>query len=427
MHRAKRFHPPLSCRSLCVTRALLAVLCLCCAFWPALADAGSAGRVISLTPGAFVEHGDASLPLGVNSEVNESDVLLTDASGRMRVLFADDSSVSLAPNTRLSLTEFVMEGEKPTFKAHLGQGLMRAITGKIVEANPSGFTLSTPEAAVGIRGTILSVRSERGVTTVYVENTLRKVYVNGINVPGGQKITIPGELTPQPITPENRRSLGRELAFAGGAGVASAAPEPSRSSGEPDEKPAPLFVGNGLPAPESLLAALPLDLTTTGDTLSPPGGNPGAPGAPAPLPGGGAPMGSVSGLLGTGYGLPANVAGNFSFQVDLQSGAISNASINLAGDATPGGTPPAFPLNLAFTGGTGLADPTQFMISGFSGGGNFNSIPLDPSVAQESELYNGAFDLLAEPNGATIPVDYSIFSTSTQVYDSGTGSGTFTK
>ena len=411
MRKAKPSFQPFSCRSLSITRALLAVLCLCCAFWPTLADAQIAGRVISLTPGAFVERGGTSLPLTVQSEINEGDVLLTDASGRMRVLFADDSSVSLAPSSRLSLTEFTMEGKNPSFKAHLGQGLMRAITGKIVETNPEGFALNTPEAAIGIRGTILSVRSERGVTTVYVENTLRKVYVNGINVPGGQKITIPKERIPKLITPEDRRYLGRELAFDGGAGVASAAPEPSQTSKEPDEQPAALLVAGGLPTPESQLTALPLDLTAAGDSLASTGGLGGGSGVIGTV------SGTISGSMLTSY--------SFGFQVDLVSGSISGGSIIGTGPVNSGYGPGT--LALDFTNGSGMATASSFSVSNFTDNGSlFNTLPLDSLTGTDSLLQNtGPFNLLGVPDTGSVPVDMSIYTTFTgNAYDFGTGTGT---
>ena len=406
MHRAKCSPLPCSRAALSFTRMVCVVFCLCCTLWPALASAQSAGRVISLTPGAFVERGGATQPLTLQSEVNAGDTLFTDAAGRARVLFSDDSSMSLAPNTRLTLTEFVTEGAKPTFKARLGQGLARAITGKIVEANPAGFTLNTPEAVVGIRGTIISVRSERGVTTVYVENTLRNVYVNDVNVPGGLKLTVPsGQPTPQPITPQDRREIGKALAFAGRAGAASASPEPSEKAKEKEEKGERRLVAGGLPIPGTQLAALPLDTMATGDSLA------------SALSRSGGLMGSASASLASAGGLLTS--GSYGFQVDLQSGALSGGYI-IGND---GGL-----MSINFTGGTGMAGPASYFVSNFALNGSTDSLGTLLTFAASTDSYIsswGAFDLMAQPNGASIPMMYSIDDGGS--LDGGSTMGTFTK
>jgi hypothetical protein len=57
------------------------------------------------------------------------------------------------------------------------------------------------------------------------------VFVNDINVPGGNKITVPDSSAhPEPISPQDRRNLGRDLAFRGGMGTAAAAPEPFQNA-----------------------------------------------------------------------------------------------------------------------------------------------------------------------------------------------------
>jgi hypothetical protein len=66
-----------------------------------------------------------------------------------------------------------------------------------------------------------------------VENTLHNVFVNDINVPNLNKITIGPEhpTRMESITPQDRRDIGRDLAFLGGNGSAAAVPEPDADSG----------------------------------------------------------------------------------------------------------------------------------------------------------------------------------------------------
>lgn len=66
--------------------------------------------------------------------------------------------------------------------------------------------------------TILTVRSGDGKATVFVENTMRKVVVNGVTPPDGASLTptMPGSMPKiSPKTPEERRQLGATLAARG--------------------------------------------------------------------------------------------------------------------------------------------------------------------------------------------------------------------
>ncbi|MDR2198179.1 MAG: FecR family protein [Deltaproteobacteria bacterium] len=192
---------------------------------PLRAADGSVGKVIGLAGGAVVVREGRDIPVEVGMEIRVSDSIRTASDGRARILFNDDSLAAVGPGALFRMEEYSDSGSKQSFKAHVAEGLARFVTGKIVEANPTGFQVTAPEAVVGIRGTIISVRAERERTTVYVENTTRNVYANNVDVPSGNKISFPdGAGLPEPITPEDRREISRDLAFLGGEGSAAAAP-----------------------------------------------------------------------------------------------------------------------------------------------------------------------------------------------------------
>ena len=387
--------------------AVGAVLCLVFALSPALA-APEAGKVVALTPGAFVERSGKRLPLEMKSAVEAGDTLTTDATGRVRVLFADDSSMSIGPNTVLALREFSPGGSKPAVKAHLGKGLLRAITGRIVEQNPEGFALTSPEATVGIRGTIITMRSDKGRTTVYVENTTRKVYVNGVHVPSGKKITVPGEpAQPVDIRPEDRREIGRDLAFRGGTGVAAAAPEPAPRGTAPDEQPQGattiLVAENALPTPETPLGGLPI-------------ADVGGPGSLAGGGGGGPVTGTIQGdLLTSGMGGWNN--GKFSFDINLGSGAITNAMMTAL--------TPALTDSYTVSGGTGSTSGGAFNITGFSGAATSGGGAFTFSVTPADNCYlTGSGNVSAV--GGTVSGSYKVDASSSfwSNVDDGNFSGT---
>lgn len=320
--------------------------------WTLPALAIEAGRVVALVPGASVQRGGQTLPLEMQSAVEAGDTVVTDATGRVRILFTDDSSMTIGSNTVLELQEFVPGGSKPAQKTHLAKGILRTITGKIVEQNPEGFSLTSPEATVGIRGTDSVLTSENGVSTGYLLNSRNRFSVNGVYLSTGQKLTVPGGTgKPESITPEDRRKIAQALAFKGGLGVAAAAPEPS---GEEDQGTPPTLVGEfALPTPGTALGEVsPLELN--GASLAS-----GAGGLPTgPLT---ATYWGATSILDPAF--PSTT--DFGFDVNLSSGAITNGHIQGFG-ATVG----AFTA----TGGTGSVAGGNFTINGFSGVGISSSI-----------------------------------------------------
>ena len=269
-----------------MTKICVAVMGLL--LWVSLGWCGEVGQVIAWKAGVQAERGGQTVPLALKSPVMEGDALSTDATGRAQILLADDSTVFLGSGTRLQLESVVANSSKPRLAVRMGQGLARFITGKIVEKNPDGFSVVTPEATVGIRGTIFTVRVHEGQTTVYVANTTRQVHVNGVLVPTGFKITVPhGRLVP--LLPEDMAAIDGEIA----------ARDPARDSAAP-------------------VAAAPGGTILTGSSLPVQSSPPVAALAPQPL----SAEAFVSGTLVRPVGF--NHDGSFQFNVNLGSGRITN-------------------------------------------------------------------------------------------------------
>ena len=385
-------------------RSLLGVLLAALIAPCAVLAAEDIGKVIAFTPGVSVLREGMTEGLALHAGIRVADTVRTDATGRVKILFNDDSSVSLGSNTTMEMSEYADAGARSAFGVKVPQGVIRAITGKIVDQNPDGFRMTSPEASVGIRGTIVSMRVARGVTTVYVENTLRRVYVNNINVPSGNKITLPGDRT-EPIQPEDRRQLGSDLALRGGSGVAAAAPEPG---GGGVRRPATeqLQAGqvwNELP-PDTPLKDIALATQSLAASLA-------GPGPVNQL------TGTVSGTLITS-GMATGTSGTFSFSVNLGNGNISNGEVFLSG-------PAATAVNGSWTGGTGSASALSWgMMTPQINTATLGGIPLPNAYV---DVY-GFDDLKAAPSGTSSlssGVDYRVYAPG--VVDSGSGSGTITK
>lgn len=351
--------------------------------------AGEVGRVIALTPGAFAERGGDTVALSLKSPVHANDVLVTDSTGKVQVLFDDDSSVSLSPGTRLALQTVIPQGDAPAFKASLGEGMARFITGKIVERNPEGFSVMTPESTIGIRGTIFAVRRDgySATTSVYVLNTARQVIVNGITIPGDHKITIPGGNV-MPLTPTDIRAVNVSAA------VRPAAPTPQTRDSLPET---PLLT-EVLERPDTPVPSttLPSDILLvdqgSGDSLA------------DSVTGSSTFNGTVTGTLSASN----NVTGTFSFNANLSSGSISGGVMNGGNGA---GT------NFNASGGNGYINGSRFgAYNGWTGtmqvgGGAMNAI-------NNAKIYG---DVDISSSGITVDGDFGVYGGGDKVIGKATG------
>ena len=339
------------------------VLALCLILLVASACAAKdVGQVISFKAGVTAQRGGQSVELGMKSPVGDRDTLTTDATGRAQILFDDDTTVALGSNTSLSLETVVSEGANPAFRARMGQGVARFITGKIVEKNPDGFSVVTPDATVGIRGTIFALRVANGTTTVYVTNTTKQVYVNGVLVPSGFKITLP-QGTISPLTPADINFISGSVAARDSAPASTAQLAPVSPA-----------AGGGVVTPTTL-AQTQFASQALGESFNRLG------------------TANVSGSLFSDMG-----NGTFSFQVNLGSGAVSNGIMQAA--ATDVAT---------LTGGSGTISGSSLNVSGFS----------------NADLYTGSMNGTASMNssGLSVSGNYQILEHSQAVREAGTFSG----
>ena len=78
---------------------------------PALAVPMKAGMVISVNPGAVAESAGAARNLGLRSSIFVGDILKTNHTGSLQVLFDDDSILALAEDSEVTINRFVYKGK----------------------------------------------------------------------------------------------------------------------------------------------------------------------------------------------------------------------------------------------------------------------------------------------------------------------------
>ncbi len=121
--------------------------------------------------------GDARLADG-GARVKKDDMIsagqavVTGANGHVHIRFVDDAFVSVRPNSKLQVEQYVYDEREPKnnrVRFSLSQGVARLITGKAGQAAKDHFRLNTPVAAIGIRGTDFVVQAREAITRVMVQ------------------------------------------------------------------------------------------------------------------------------------------------------------------------------------------------------------------------------------------------------------------
>lgn len=102
-------------------------------------------------------------PLKRGDSVYVDETIETSAGGHVHLRFVDEGTVSLRPNSRLSIELYHYDKLQPKNSAirfNLEAGVVRSISGKATQAAHDRFRLNTPITAIGVLGTDFVVRAE---------------------------------------------------------------------------------------------------------------------------------------------------------------------------------------------------------------------------------------------------------------------------
>jgi len=116
-----------------------------------------AGRVERLSGPLMAKKADGSVKvLGLKSEIESGDTLVSEKNTYAQIRFIDNSEITLRPGTTFKVEDFAYEEGKPDgdqASFNLVKGGLRSITGLMGKRNKEKFSLKTPNATIGIRGT----------------------------------------------------------------------------------------------------------------------------------------------------------------------------------------------------------------------------------------------------------------------------------
>ncbi|MDX1318604.1 MAG: FecR family protein [Oceanospirillum sp.] len=170
---------------------------------PATAEPAIVGHVDGVRGGVQLIRMGSVLAISADTLIQEGDQLQTEAGGRVRIRFRDNTRIVLAETTQFQVKRYRFNPEKEHSDARfkLISGAFRAVTGAIGQQENPTFEVETPVATMGIRGTDfwggfifngdldVAMFSGKGV---YVRNTLGQVEL----IRQGEGVTVKEGLAP---------------------------------------------------------------------------------------------------------------------------------------------------------------------------------------------------------------------------------------
>ncbi len=146
-----------------IRSALISLLLLASLSTRAAAEA-AIGQIKSAAGEVTVLRGGVSQKVAAGDRVFQSDVLATGPDGSLGITFADNSMMSLGPDSKLSLDQFVFDTttHEGAFDSSLSKGTLAVKSGQIVKQTPEAMKVRTPGALLGVRGTEFVVRADGG-------------------------------------------------------------------------------------------------------------------------------------------------------------------------------------------------------------------------------------------------------------------------
>jgi hypothetical protein len=180
---------------------------------PEFSSSQAIGKVIKVKGDAVangVSNGMRMLEGG--EEINSDDLLVTFHDARLEVKLNDGTSFVMGQLGRFIVEDFQYAPGKNGNKAAFNflQGVFKMAAGGIASEDKTAFTVKTPVATIGIRGTEFwggEIDGEFSVLVlkgkVVVENA-----AGSVEVPEGQGVSIPKDAAPQAPSawPDNKRT-----------------------------------------------------------------------------------------------------------------------------------------------------------------------------------------------------------------------------
>lgn len=127
---------------------------------PAAAQEARIGTIKTVKGTARVVSGSDSVSAAIGTAVRQNDAIETGEDGALGVTFIDNTTLSLGPRSRITLSKVVFNPDKGdfAFAAQLAKGTFMFVSGGIAKLAPQAVAITTPSSTIGIRGTRFLVK-----------------------------------------------------------------------------------------------------------------------------------------------------------------------------------------------------------------------------------------------------------------------------
>lgn len=162
-----------------------------------LATAGSspaadkAGDVVSLKGKATIERMKETFPAAKRTALQEADSVVTAKNARVKMLFRDDSVLTLGGNSRLSIKKYLYSPEDKRAESiyELADGKLRAVVGNAT------FNVTTPTAFAAARGTVFVMWFDAATNSTGIAVLEGELLVRNVNdAIAGTQTLLPGQV-----------------------------------------------------------------------------------------------------------------------------------------------------------------------------------------------------------------------------------------
>src|ERR1700686_4141979 len=118
--------------------------------------------------------GSATRQINVGDGLLRDEIVRTGLDSAARLVMADSTNLSLGPNATIKLDRTVFNDEHSyrDIAIRLTTGAFRFVTG---HSDKNAYKITTSLATIGVRGTVLDILSQRGRTTVVLQEGASRV------------------------------------------------------------------------------------------------------------------------------------------------------------------------------------------------------------------------------------------------------------
>ncbi|WP_342362310.1 FecR family protein [Terrarubrum flagellatum] len=126
------------------------------------------GEAAQAAPNVTGTLGARRAVISSGDSVHQNELVQTTAAGGAMLSFEDSTRLSVGPSSSVRLDKFVYNPDATARQAvvNMTRGVFRFATGV---SNPRAFTLQTPQAVIGIRGTIVEFEVSSSVSRITLQ------------------------------------------------------------------------------------------------------------------------------------------------------------------------------------------------------------------------------------------------------------------